>query len=81
MDFIYGIASHTLGDDTKLTFRENGINVKVILAISDSAYSNIQVPVEVAQKVIDEKLVDTLYILATGSKIHFAKDIANLAFL
>lgn len=61
MDFIYEIASHTLGDDTKLTFRENGINVRVILAISDSAYPNIQASVEVAQKAIDEKSTDTLY--------------------
>ena len=66
--------------NTKLTFCENGINVKVILAISDSAYSDIQAPVEVAQRAIDEKLVDTLYILATGSKIPFAKDIANTVY-
>lgn len=80
MDFIYGIASHTLGDNTKLTFCENGINVKVILAISDSAYSDIQAPVEIAQRAIDEKFVDTLYVLATGSKIHFAEDIANTVY-
>lgn len=80
MDFIYGIASHTLGDDTKLTFCENGIKVRVILAISDSACSNIQAPVEVAQKTINEKSIDTLYVLATGSKIRFAEEIANTVY-
>lgn len=79
MDFIYEIVVRDPGELVNLTFCENEIKVKVILAISDSAYG-IDRAVQDAEMTIQNRNANTIYVLATGSKIDFAKDIANAIY-
>jgi len=79
MDFIYGIVVRAPGDLIPLTFCENDIRVKVILAVSDCS-NGIDKPVQDAEIAIQNRNVNTIYVLATGSKMDFAKDIANTIF-
>lgn len=79
MDFIYRIVARDPGNLVPLTFRESEIRVKVVLAISDLA-DGIGKSVEDAETAIKDQSVNTIYVLATGSKIDFAKDIAETIY-
>lgn len=79
MNFVYQIVSRTQGEIVPLTFCESGIRVKIILAISDWA-DGIEKPVNDAEVAIKERSINTIYVLATGSKIDFAKDIASTIY-
>lgn len=79
MDFIYGIVARAPGEITRLTFCENEIKIKVVLAISDFT-NGIDIPVKEAEIAIQNRNVNTIYVLATGSKMDFAKDIANTVY-
>lgn len=79
MDFIYEIVARAPGEFVHLTFRENGIKIRVILAVSDSS-DGIDKPVRDAETEIQNRSVNTVYVLATGSKIDFARDIANAIY-
>lgn len=79
MDFIYGIVARAPGEFTRLTFCENEIKIKVVLAISDFT-NGIDIPVKEAETAIQNRSVNTIYVLATGSKMDFAKDIANTVY-
>ena len=79
MDFIYAIVARAQGDPVRLTFCENEIKIRVILAISDLSYG-IDKPVQDAETAIQSRSVNTIYVLATGSKMDFAKDIANAIY-
>ena len=76
MNFIYKIVVRETGDLVPLTFCEDEIKIKIILAISDST-GDINIPIKEAEYAIQNQKVNTVYILATGSKIDFAKDIAK----
>jgi len=62
-----------------LTFCENEIKVRIILAVSDFSY-RIDKPVQDAEATIKNRSVNTIYVLATGSKMNFAKDIADAIY-
>lgn len=79
MDFIYAIVARAPGDLVPLTFCENEIKVKIILAVSDFSYG-IDKPVQEAETAIQNRSVNTVYVLATGSKIDFARDIAKAIY-
>ena len=79
MDFIYEVVVRDPGELVNLTFCEDEIKVKILLAISDSAHG-IDKAVQDAEIAIQHRSVNTIYILATGSKIDFAKDIANAIY-
>lgn len=79
MDFVYQIVARTPGELVPLAFCESEIRVRIVLAISDWA-DGIDKPVKDAESVIKDRSVNTIYVLATGSKIDFAKDIANTIY-
>lgn len=79
MDFVYRVVARAPGELVPLVFCESGIRVRIILAISDSA-DGIDKPVNDAETAIKDQSVNTIYVLATGSKIDFAKDIANTIY-
>lgn len=79
MDFIYNIVARAPGDLVPLTFCENEIKVRIILAVSDFSYC-IDKPVQDAEATIKNRSVNTIYVLATGSKMNFAKDIADAIY-
>ena len=76
MDFIYKIISRYQGENVPLIFCEDQIKIKIILAVSD-IYCNIDNPVRDAENALQEQKVNTVYVLATGSKIPFAQGIAE----
>lgn len=75
MNFIYKIVSRSPGENVPLTFCEDDIKIKIILAISDFSY-DIERPIEEAEKAIQQG-INTVYVLATGSKIEHAREIAT----
>lgn len=79
MDFIYRVVARTPGEFVPLTFSESEIKVRIILAVSDFA-DGIDKPVQDAEIAIQNRSVNTVYVLATGSKIDFAKDIADAIY-
>lgn len=76
MDFIYKIVSRDPGENVPLTFCEDEIKIKIILAVSDVSY-NIDPLVRDAENALQEQKVNTVYVLATGSKIPFAQSISD----
>lgn len=76
MDFIYKIVVRAPGEIVPLLFCEDEIKIKIVLAVSDFSY-NIDTPVHDAERAIQEQQVNTVYVLATGSKIPYAKSIAD----
>lgn len=76
MDFIYTIVVRSPGEIVPLTFCEDEIKIKIVLAVSDISY-NIEPCVKEAEDAIQEQRVNTIYVLATGSKIPFAERIAE----
>ena len=79
MDFVYQIVARAPGELVPLTFCESEIRVRIVLAISDWA-DGIDKSVKDAESAIKDRSVNTIYVLATGSKIDFAKDIANTIY-
>lgn len=76
MNFIYKIVVREAGELVPLTFCEDEIKVKIILAISDTT-GDINIPIKEAEYAIQNQKVNTIYILASGSKIDFARNIAK----
>lgn len=79
MDFIYEIVARDPGEFVHLRFCESEIKIKVILAVSDFS-DGIDKPIRDAEAAIQNRSVNTIYVLATGSKIDFARDIANTIY-
>lgn len=75
-DFIYQIATRKQGESTNLVFCKGGINIRVILAMSDSMLDT-DVPVHRVEEDIKSKSINTFYVLATGLKTQYANDIAT----
>lgn len=76
MNFIYKIATRDRGELVPLTFVEDNIKVKIILAVSDVT-SDIKKPVKEAEEAIQSRSVNTVYVLASGFKMGYARDIAD----
>lgn len=79
MNFIYKIATKVSEENVPLTFQEDEISVKIVLAISD-ATSDVNIPIRDIEYAIQNKRVNTIYVLATGSKIDSAKEIAQKVY-
>ena len=79
IDFVYSIAKKGPGEKVNLHYSTNGINVLIILAIADgnTHYMN---HVNSAEKHIKDKSIETIYVLASGKKTHWAKDIAEMIY-
>lgn len=80
MEFVLKIATHDQGERVPLTFNENGIKIRVFLAVSDSQVSEIDSLIERIEQGVLNRSVDTIYILATGTKIGFAHEIATKVY-
>jgi len=76
MNFIYRIISRSPGERVPLTFCEDAIRIKIILAVSVFTYE-LDKPIEEAENALRQHGINTVYVLATGSKIEFAREIAS----
>lgn len=79
MDFIYKIVTKDQGEKVKLTFSEDQIKIKIILAVAEGNY-DIEHHIIQAEKAIKREEVNTIYILATGTKINYAREIARRVY-
>lgn len=78
MNFIYKIVSREPQERTPLTFCQGEIRIKVILAVGQ--FPQIDKLIHEINDVIRTKAVNTIYVLATGSKIYYAKEIAQRVY-
>ncbi len=74
VDFVFHIANKQPGELVNLHYSTDGINVLIILAIAD--YGKPESQIQKAETYIKKKTVDTIYVLASGKKTVWAKDIA-----
>lgn len=76
MNFIYKIATRDRGELVPLTFVEDSIKIRIILAVSDVT-SSIDKPVKEAEEAIQSRSVNTVYVLASGFKMGYAREISD----
>ena len=76
-DFIYRIAVRNTGEIVPLIFIEDRIKIKVVLAISNYSPYLVDNAVKDVEKEIQDQKINTIYVLATGTKIEFARLIAD----
>ena len=76
MNFIYRIATRERGEIVPLVFCEDQIKVKIILAVSDMDFDTER-PEKDADNAIQAHSVNTIYVLATGRKMAYAREIAE----
>ena len=78
ISFVYTIASREPQEIVPLVFCEDEIRIKIILAVATG--SLLDNPIRDAERAIKDKSINTIYILATGSKIDDAKTIARRVY-
>lgn len=75
--FLCTIVSRNTGEMVNLTFAEGGINIRIVLAISDYSRLHIKKVIETIEKHIKDSKIKTIYVLASGSKTRYANEIAT----
>lgn len=78
LNFVYKIATRNPQEFVPLTFCEGEIRIKIVLAVG--TFTSLDKPVKDIEKAIKGKTVNTIYVLATGSKITDAKAITKRVF-
>ena len=78
MSFVYKIATRNPQELVPWTFCEDEIRIKIVLAVG--TFTSLDKPVQDIERAIKEKTVNTIYVLATGSKIPDAKTIAKRVY-
>lgn len=77
-NFILNIVEKQPNEEVDLIFNKNGIKIMIVLAISDSG--DINKHILSIENHIKKQDINTIYVLATGSKIKYATEIANQVY-
>ena len=78
-NFIMRIVRKEPGENVDLVFNRDCIKIKIVLAISDLTI-DLQPIIHNIEELIENRSINTFYILATGSKMEFANDIATAVY-
>ena len=78
-NFVMKIVNKSPGENVNLVFCQDGMRIKIVLAISDMT-SNLEPIIDSIEKHINAQDIDTFYILATGRKVEFANTIATTVY-